>query len=336
MSLSIVLPCHDEASVLPELFRRLDAVLGDLEPDVEVVCVDDGSSDGTWEIVKAKAGADPRYRGLRLSRNFGHQVALTAGLWAARGDAVITMDSDLQHPPEMIPALIAKARDGYEVVTAVRREEDVEGWFKVRSASFFYWALNRLTALDLPHGGADFRYMARPVVDSMLRMPERHRFLRGLTRWIGFEQATIEYERGPRLGGRSKYTLRRMMRFAFDAIVAFSAVPLKVASVLGLAVSMLGGLYGLYVIGVWAFSDAAVPGWTSVAIMVIVLGGVQLACIGIIGQYLGRMYEEIKGRPLFIVWEDTEAGSGRDASAIPEPSVQQSLALLSEGRRWSQ
>jgi glycosyltransferase involved in cell wall biosynthesis len=334
MSLSIVLPCHDEASVLPELFARLDKVLADLDAGTEVVCVDDGSTDATWEIVKQKADADPRYRGLRLSRNFGHQVALTAGLWAARGEAVITMDSDLQHPPEMIPELLAKAHQGYDVVTAVRRSEDVEGWFKVSSARFFYWLLNRLTALDLPHGGADFRYMSRAIVDSMLRMPERHRFLRGLTRWVGFNQATIEYDRAPRHGGRSKYTLRHMMRFAFDAIIAFSAVPLKVASVLGLAVSMLGGLYGLYVIGVWAFSDAAVPGWTSVAIVVIVLGGVQLACLGIIGQYLGRMYEEIKGRPLFIVWEDTRpARAAQEGTPTHRADVQDSLALLSQGRR---
>jgi glycosyltransferase involved in cell wall biosynthesis len=333
VNLTVVLPCHDEAAVLPELFGRLDAVLAGLGPEVEVVCVDDGSTDATWDVVRAKAAADPRYRGLRLSRNFGHQIALTAGLWAARGQAVVTMDSDLQHPPEMIPVLLAKAREGNDVVTAVRHSEDVEGWFKVGSARFFYWLLNRLTALDLPHGGADFRYMARPVVDTMLRMPERHRFLRGLTRWVGFRQATIEYERAPRHGGRSKYTLRNMMRFAFDAIVAFSAVPLKVASVLGLVVSMLGGLYGVYVVGVWLLSDAVVPGWTSVAIAVIVLGGVQLACLGIIGQYLGRMYEEIKGRPLFIVWEDTRpAGAAQDLPA-QQASVQESLALLSQGKR---
>ena len=334
MTLTIVLPCHDEASVLPELFARLDAVIARLDVETEVVCVDDGSTDGTWDLVKAKTESARHYRGLRLSRNFGHQVALTAGLWAAAGDVVITMDSDLQHPPEMIPELLAKGREGNDVVTAVRESEDVEGWFKVTSARFFYWVLNRLTALDLPHGGADFRYMTRPVVDSMLRMPERHRFLRGLTRWIGFKQATIEYSRAPRHGGRSKYTLRNMMRFAFDAIVAFSAVPLKVASVLGLVVSALGGLYGLYVVGVWLFSDTAVPGWTSVVIAVIVLGGVQLACLGIIGQYLGRMYEEIKGRPLFIVWEDTRPrGPDGDKASKEQPDVHESLALLSQGRR---
>jgi dolichol-phosphate mannosyltransferase len=334
VNLTIVLPCHDEGSVLPELFTRLDAVLADIDSDTEVVCVDDGSTDDTWEVVKAKTRSDPRYRGLRLSRNFGHQVALTAGLWAAQGDAVITMDSDLQHPPEVIPALLAKGREGNDVVTAVRCSEDVEGWFKITSARFFYWLLNRLTALDLPHGGADFRYMTRPVVNTMLRMPERHRFLRGLTRWVGFRQETIEYERALRHAGRSKYTLRRMMRFAFDAIVAFSAGPLKVASVLGLMVSALGALYGLYVVGVWLFSDTAVPGWTSVVIAVVVLGGVQLACIGIIGQYLGRMYEEIKGRPLFIVWEDTRPAATEKGTAPRELSdVHESLALLSQSRR---
>lgn len=333
MKISIVIPAHDEAPVLPDLLARLDTVIESLEHEFEVICVDDGSTDQTWAILKQKAAADRRFRALRLSRNFGHQIALTAGLLAAEGDAVITMDADLQHPPEMIPPLIAKAAEGNEVVTAVRRIEDAEGWFKVTTARFFYWLLNKLTALDLPHGAADFRIMSRRVVDTILRMPERHRFLRGMARWIGFEQATISYERAARQAGESKYTFRRMTGFAFDAIVAFSAVPLRVASILGLIVSALGGLYGLYVIGVHLFSDATVPGWTSVAIMVIVLGGVQLACIGIIGQYLGRMYEEVKGRPLFVVWEDTKP-TGRDGSqAQAEISSTESLAMLGGSRK---
>jgi dolichol-phosphate mannosyltransferase len=309
VKISLVLPAYNEASVLPELMDRLEAVFNSSAHQFEVICVDDGSTDGSWDIIQRKAATDSRYRGLRLSRNFGHQVALTAGLWASQGEAVITMDSDLQHPPEVIGELLAKAGEGFEVVTAVRRVEDAEGWFKVASARVFYRLLNRLTALDLPNGGADFRYMSRTIVDAMLQMPERHRFLRGMARWVGYRHAMVEYERAPRTGGESKYTFRRMLGFAWDAIVGFSALPLRIASVLGLIVSMLGGLYAIYVVGVNLFTDDTVPGWTSVVVAVLVLGGVQLACIGIIGQYLGRMYEEIKDRPLFIVWEDT-ADSG--------------------------
>jgi polyisoprenyl-phosphate glycosyltransferase len=316
VKISIILPAHNEAPVLGELLTRLDEVLGSLEHDFEVICVDDGSTDGTWEIMANRARTDRRYRCLRLSRNFGHQIALTAGLWATDGDAVVTMDADLQHPPEVIGDLIAKAGEGFDVVTAVRRLEDAEGWFKVTSARFFYRLLNRLTALDLPNGGADFRYLSRTVVDAQLQMPERHRFLRGMTRWVGFRQTVITYERAARPAGESKYTIRNMFAFAMDAIVSFSAVPLRIASVLGLIVSMLGGLYAVYVIGVNIFTDNTVPGWTSVVVAVLVLGGVQLACIGIIGQYLGRVYEEVKGRPLFIVWEDT---GGSDPTALRLP-----------------
>jgi glycosyltransferase involved in cell wall biosynthesis len=305
MKLSVVVPARDEAGSLGELLSRLDTALGSLDCESEIILVDDGSRDRSWPLMQDAAERDPRIRALRLSRNYGHQIALTAGLWAAEGDAVVTMDSDLQHPPEMIGALVAKAREGYDVVYAVRGEDDAEGWFKTRSARVFYWVLNKLTALDLPAGGADFRYMSRRVVAAVLSMPERHRFLRGMTRWVGYTQASIEYDRGQRLAGKSKYSLRHMLRFAFDAIFGFSALPLKIASVLGLVVSFLGGLYFVYVVLAWALTDTVVAGWTSVIVAVLLLGGVQLACIGIVGQYLGRMYEEIKGRPLFLVWEDT-------------------------------
>jgi glycosyltransferase involved in cell wall biosynthesis len=316
MKLTIVLPAHNEEAALPGLFERLDEVIATQAHDFAVICVDDGSTDDTWQIIEGKASRDSRYRGLRLSRNFGHQIALTAGMWVSEGEGVITMDADLQHPPEVIGELLAKAQEGYEVVTAVRRVEDAEGWFKVTSARLFYKLIDRLTALDLPSGGADFRYMSRTIVDSLLRMPERHRFLRGMARWVGYRHATVEYERAARPAGASKYTFRRMLRFAWDAIVGFSALPLRIASVLGLIVSMLGGLYAVYVIGVNLFTEDTVPGWTSVVVAVLVLGGVQLACIGIIGQYLGRMYEEVKARPLFIVWEDTQMPETTRAAAV--------------------
>lgn len=305
MKLSVVVPAHNEADCLGSLIPRLTKVLEESGREWQIVFVDDGSVDATWPLMKEAAGRDPRIRALRLSRNFGHQMALTAGLEIADGDAVITMDSDLQHPPEVIPTMLDKAAEGFDVVYAVRGEHDAEGRYKVGTARLFYWLLNRLASLDLPHGGADFRYMSRRAVDALLAMPERHRFLRGMSRWVGYPQDIIEYERQMRVGGRTKYTPRRMVRFAFDAVVSFSALPLRIASLFGLLFSLLGGIYLAYVLASRAFTDDVVPGWRSAIAVGLILGGVQLACLGIIGQYIGRMYDELKGRPLFVVWEDT-------------------------------
>ena len=312
MKLSVVLPVRDEAPVIPHLVPRLTGALEALDESWEVIFVDDGSQDSSWALLEAAAEHEERIRAIRFSRNFGHQIALSAGLRLATGDAVVTMDSDLQHPPEVIRSLLARAAEGNDVVYAVRSENDDEGWFKRRSAHFFYWLFGRLTALDLPQTGGDFRYMSRRVVDALLAMPERQRFLRGMTSWVGYEQATIEYERAPRAAGSSKYTVRKMFTLGWDAVVGFSSVPLRIASVLGIVFSLLGLVYLAYVIAIRLFTEEAVAGWTSVVAAVIVLGGVQLLCIGIIGQYLGRMYDEIKGRPLFLIAEDT---SRRDVSA---------------------
>jgi dolichol-phosphate mannosyltransferase len=333
VKLSVVIPARDEEEALPELLRRLERVLEELSPAWEVVVVDDGSADGTWEVVEGATARDDRVRGIRLSRGFGHQVALTAGLSATSGDLVVTMDADLQHPPEAIPALVAKAAEGFDVVYAIRSHADAEGRFKVSSARLFYRALNAMTSLDIPVSGGDFRLMSRRVVDALVLMPERHRFLRGMTRWVGFPQATVEFDRGARVAGRSKYSKRAMARLALDAIVGFSAVPLRVASMLGLALSFLGGLYFVYVIAVRAFTDSVVPGWTSVVAVVLLLGGVQLACIGIIGQYLGRMYDEIKSRPLFVVRADTQldAPAPRDPDRPAPPPAAPLSATRSPG-----
>ena len=305
MKLSVVLPVHDEAPVIPELVRRLTKVLEELEGEWEAVFVDDGSRDSSWDLLRAAADNDGRIRAIRFSRNFGHQIALSAGLHTATGDAVITMDSDLQHPPELIPSLLARAGEGFDVVYAVRSSADSSTWFKRTSARVFYWLLNRISSLELPQAGGDFRFMSRRVVEALLAMPERHRFLRGMTRWVGYEQATIEYHRPPRAGGKSKYTLRKMLALSWDAVVSFSSLPLRVASLLGFMFSFFGLLYLAYVVAARVFTDNTVAGWTSVVATVLVLGGVQLLCIGIIGQYLGRMYEEMKGRPLFLVADDT-------------------------------
>ena len=309
MTLSVVLPAHDEQHAIPELVSRLTTVLQTLDRPWEIVLVDDGSTDATWARIRDAATADERVRGVRLARNFGHQAALSAGLALAEGDLVVTMDADLQHPPEAIPALVARMEEGYDVVYAIRRTRDGEPWLKARASPLFYRVLNRLARLDLPEGAADFRIMSRRVVDALVAMPERHRFLRGMTRWLGYPQSTVVYDAAEREGGRSKYGVLAMLRFALDALVSFSAVPLRIASVLGFAASLVGGVYLIYVLAVRAFSDAVVPGWTSVVVAVLILGGAQLICLGIIGQYLGRMYDEQKGRPLFLIGEDTRGAA---------------------------
>jgi glycosyltransferase involved in cell wall biosynthesis len=305
MHVSVVVPIHNEAEVLPLFLDRLVPVLEGLGREWEVILVEDSSTDGTWDLVQDVAARDARVRGLRLSRSFGHQGALTAGMWAAEGDYVITMDGDLQHPPETVPALLDKAAEGYDVVYAVRSAIDTERRLTVLRAHAFYWVLNRLARLDLPHGVADFRCMSRQVVNAVASMPERNRFLRGMTRWVGFNQATVQYDRAARAGGFSKYSTRAMVRLAADAIVSFSTIPLKIASVLGSIISLLGLVYGLVVVVQRLVSGTSVPGFTTLIVALMVVGGVQLACLGIIGQYLGRVYDESKGRPLFIVWEDT-------------------------------
>ena len=304
--LGVVAAAFDEADVLPSFVARLTAVLETAGDEWEVVLVDDGSRDGTWSVIEEAAAAEPRIRGIRLSRNFGHQLALTAGLSVVRGDGVITMDADLQHPPEAIPSLLAAARAGNDVVYAVRSAADAAGFWKRFSAHVFYKILNRLSSLELPEGAADFRWMSRRVVDVLAAMPERHRFLRGLVRWAGYRQTFVEYHRSPREAGESKYGLRRMILFAWDAVVSFSSFPLRVASVLGICVSVLGWLYLVYVLAIKLFSDRVIQGWTSVTAAVLVLGGAQLVFLGVLGEYVGRMYDDVKQRPLFLIAEDTQ------------------------------
>jgi polyisoprenyl-phosphate glycosyltransferase len=322
VDLSIVAPAFDEATALPVFIRRTTAVMDAFEGSSELIIVDDGSSDETWQVIMAASEVDPRIHGVRLARNFGHQLALTAGLAVADGDAVVTLDADLQHPPEVIPDLLAAARLGYDVVYAVRSRDDDEGLWKRLSAKVFYLMLNRLTSLELPEGAADFRYMSRRVVNVLLAMPERHRFLRGMTRWAGFRQTFVPYSRADRAAGRSKYGLVKMMMLAWDAVTSFSALPLRLAGLLGVAVSLLGWAYLVYALCAHVFTNATISGWTSVTAAVLVLGGVQLICLGIFGQYLGRMYEDIKGRPLFLVADDTRRGESDPGLPDFHPTLQ--------------
>jgi glycosyltransferase involved in cell wall biosynthesis len=302
---SVVIPLLNEQAAVRPLLERLVPVLEGLGGGWEVILVDDGSTDGTWSVICEAALDDRRIRGLRLSRRFGHQAAITAGLSAAEGTGVVTMDGDLQHPPEAIPALVAKGSEGFDIVHAIRGDDDSAGLLKRVPADLFYFLLNRLTSLTLPPGAGDFRYISRRACDALLAMPERNRFVRGLSRWIGYSQTCITYERQERVAGTTKYSLRQMVAFAWDAVVGFSSLPLRVASLFGFAVSFLGFLYLVYILVIRFFTDRAVAGWTSVTAAVLLLGGVQLICLGILGQYLGRMFDEIKGRPLFLVWEDT-------------------------------
>jgi dolichol-phosphate mannosyltransferase len=300
-TLSVVVPLHDEEQSVALLTERLRHVLDELGETWEVILVDDGSRDGTYRACVEVHRTDSRFRVLRLSRSFGHQLALTAGLDAASGSAVVTMDGDLQHPPEVIPELVAQWRNGHAVVYAVMTERHGESRAKDVTARLFYRVLTRLADVDVPAGAGDFRLVERRVLDEFLRLRESNRYLRGMFSWVGFEQAGVPYVSAPRVTGRSKYTARRMIRLAVDAIVGFSDRPLRIALNTGFVVSVLSILFGLSAVVSKLAGIFVVPGWTSVMVLVGLVGGVQLVVTGIIGEYVGRIHDEVKGRPLYIV-----------------------------------
>ncbi|MGQ9496180.1 MAG: glycosyltransferase family 2 protein [Thermoanaerobaculaceae bacterium] len=304
VELSVVVPVYNEEETLHELARRLRQVLEGLVATWEILFVDDGSRDRSWEIILQLAQEEPRIRGLRFSRNFGHQMAFFAGIEHAKGDAVVIMDGDLQDPPELIPELLAKHRQGYEVVYAVRAARHGETLFKKLTAKIFYRLFARLTSLNLPLDTGDFRLMGKRAVEAFKRLPERHRFTRGLVTWLGFSQVGVAYERAPRYAGTSKYPLRKMLRLAFDAVTSFSHAPLQVATGLGFLVS---GFAFVYIVVALAFKLAGVfrPGYTSLMAAILFLGGVQLVMVGLLGEYVGRIYDEVKRRPLYLVAEET-------------------------------
>jgi dolichol-phosphate mannosyltransferase len=311
--ISVVLPVHNEAGTLPELHRRLTSALAPLGP-YEIVLVDDGSTDDSWFHLVELAKHDAHIELLRLSRNFGHQAALTAGLDAARGDAVIVMDADLQDPPEAIPALVAKWHEGFDVVYGVRTAREGETRFKLWTAAAFYRALRSISHVDIPADAGDFRLLSRRAVDALALMPERARFLRGMTSWVGFRQVAVEYEREARYAGKTNYSRRRMITLALDAITSFSTAPIRV-------VTSLGFVLVLFCVGVLAwtvyvrlFTDTAVAGWTSLLAVVLLLGGMQFVALGVIGQYVARIFEEAKQRPLYLVSERIRGGVAPDAA----------------------
>lgn len=299
--LSVVTPLRNEEEVLPQLTTRLAAALEDVDSDWEVILVDDGSTDATYGLAVELHGRDPRFKVIRLSRGFGHQVALSAGLDVARGDAVVTMDGDLQHPPEVIPQLLAKWRQGDEIVYAVMEERRGESRSKDWTAKLFYRLLGRLADIDVPVGAGDFRLVDRRALDAVRAMRESNRYLRGMFSWVGFRQSGVPYASPPRPAGTSKYSRVRMLRLATDAVIGFSNRPLRLGLNLGFVVSIASILFGLSAVVSKLVGVFVVPGWTSIMILVGIVGGIQLIVLGVIGEYVSHIFDEVKQRPLYVV-----------------------------------
>lgn len=304
--ISIVIPCYNEEEVIEETIRRLNKLCSEL-PDynVELIFVDDGSSDRTRELLRISAASYSWVKLIGLSRNFGHQIAVSAGIDAAAGDAVVLIDADLQDPPEVVHGMVAKWQEGYDVVYGTRTERAGESIFKSMSASCFYRILNHLSDVPIPLDTGDFRLMSRRVVDSLKAMPEHDRFVRGMVSWVGFKQISLPYKRAERFAGESKYPLMKMIRFARDGILSFSTKPLRMSVKLGMICAILALAGIVYALVMRLFTNIWVEGWTALMIAVLFIGGVQLICVGILGEYIGRIYNEVKNRPLYVV-EETE------------------------------
>jgi len=301
--LSVVAPCFNEEGVLHELYRRISQVLDGSGENWELVLVNDGSRDRTPEIMRELHAQDERVKVVDFARNFGHQIAVTAGMDYAQGDAVVLIDADLQDPPELILEMLAKWREGYEVVYAIRAERKGETWFKEFTAKMFYRIIYKITDIDIPMDTGDFRLMDRKVVNALKTMHEKHRFMRGMSVWVGFRQTGVKYVRAERYAGETKYPLKKMLKFAMDGITSFSYFPLQLATYIGF-VSALLAVLGIIVTIILRLSGShAFLGQATTLVSVLFLGGVQLICLGILGEYLGRIYDEVKGRPLYIVRE---------------------------------
>jgi len=300
-SLTVVIAAFNEAAALPALHPRISAVLDALDLDSRILYVDDGSRDGTWAVLQALATQDSRVSLLRLSRNFGKELALTAGLDLVDSDAAVVLDADGQDPPELLPAFVAKWREGFDVVYGTRTSRDGESWFKQATAKWFYRVMNRLSHTDIPADTGDFRLMSRRVLEALGRLRERQRFMKGLFAWVGFPQVSIPYERQSRIAGASKFSYWRLWNFALEGITGFSTAPLRVATYLGLGSAALAFGYGGWIIAKTLLWGDPVQGWPTMMAVVLFLGGVQLMALGVIGEYLGRLYLEAKHRPLYLV-----------------------------------
>lgn len=299
--LSIVVPVYNERKVLPEFHRRLVAVLEAVGEPAEILYVDDGSRDGSQDVVAALQAEDARVASIRLSRNFGKEIALTAGLDHSRGDAVVIIDADLQDPPELIPQLIAQWRKGFDVVYATRTARDGETMLKKFTAKHFYRLMRRLSEVPIPPDTGDFRLLSRRAVDALARLREQHRFMKGLFAWIGYAQISVPYRRHPRFAGETKWNYWRLWNFAIEGITSFTTMPLHVASYLGILAATVSLLFAAWIVFKTLMWGEPVAGYPSLMVVILFLGGVQLAALGVIGEYLGRTYNEVKQRPLYIV-----------------------------------
>jgi glycosyltransferase involved in cell wall biosynthesis len=319
---SIVVPVFNEAAVLPILLRRIGTLMEQLDGPAETIFVDDGSSDCGPIVLQALVRDDPRYRYIGLSRNFGHQVAITAGMDAAAGEAIVVMDADLQDPPEIVGEMIAKWKEGFEVVYARRLSRAGESAFKRVTANLFYKLLGRMSSIGIPADVGDFRLIDRKVLDALRRMPEQDRFIRGMIAWLGFRQTEVTFHRLPRRAGKTKYPLLKMVRLAVNGALSFSDAPLRLAIWFGLGVSACAVLYGFYVAGLWFTNSHLVEGWSSTIIVISFLCGINMLMTGIMGLYIGRIHAEVKRRPLYVVSqklgferEPTQARAPLSASA---------------------
>jgi len=297
---SIVIPVYNEHETIPELYRRVKAVIDHLDDQTEVILVDDGSRDDTFAQLSPIHHADPRFKVLRFSRNFGHQIAISAGLAHASGDAVILMDGDLQDPPEILPQFIAKWKEGFDVVYAIRKKRK-ENIFKRAAYASFYRLMRKLSYLEIPLDSGDFCLMDKKVAKVVNEFPERNRFVRGLRTWAGFRQTGLEYERDARFAGEPKYTFAKLVRLAYDGIFSFSTAPLRLAVYAGFGCASIAFLGGLLIIYRKLVHQIDVAGWTSTIVIMMFLGGLTLMTLGVIGEYIGRIYDEVKQRPIYII-----------------------------------
>jgi glycosyltransferase involved in cell wall biosynthesis len=301
IDVSIIVPLYNEAPNIDHLLRRLESICEDLELNYEIVCVNDGSQDETLSFLIEHHRRNPSIKVVSLSRNFGKEIALTAGLDYAIGQTVVPIDADLQDPPELIADMLEKWRQGYDVVYAVRRSRQGETWLKKLTADTFYRIISRMSRVSIPRNTGDFRLMDRKVVDALKQLPERSRFMKGLFAWVGFKQTAIYYDRAPRYKGQTKWNYWKLWNFAIDGITSFSLIPLKVWSYIGLTLSILAFIYAIFLLLRTLIYGVDLPGYASLMVTVLFLGGIQLITLGVIGEYLGRVYEEVKGRPLYLV-----------------------------------
>ena len=322
---SLVIPICNEEEVLPRLIARIRSLLRQLDAEAEVIFVDDGSRDGSVRYLRAMIATGPGFRLIELSRNFGHQIAITAGMDAARGEAVIVMDADLQDPPEIVLDLVAKWKQGFEIVYGQRLSRQGETWFKRVTARLFYRLLEWMAPVDIPRDVGDFRLVGRKAVEIFKRMPEHERFVRGMFGWMGFRQAAVPFERPARTAGQTKYRFWKMMNLALHGIVSFSEKPLHFALWSGLAISAFAGMLGAYAIFAWLLDTGVVAGWTSIVVIVALLSGINLFMTGVVGLYVGSIHAEVKRRPLYVI--DRLTGFEEPAQATAADKSRKILSL---------